>query len=171
MPANTYAPSLGVPVGTMVPYASGTTIPDGFLACDGSTIDRTSYASLFSVIGTEWGEGDGSTTFHLPDSRGRFLRGHDDGATNDPDAGSRVQSAPGSASGDAVGTFQSHAVGAHKHDLNSYTDNATQGPRPRGTGNTSVSGSDTNPVQNYGTGIGNETRPINISVKYIIKAE
>lgn len=55
------------------------TAPDGFLYCDGSAISRTTYTSLFTAIGTLYGTGDGSTTFNLPDLRGEFIRGWDDG--------------------------------------------------------------------------------------------
>lgn len=48
---------------------------DGFLLCDGSAVNRETYADLFAVIGTTFGEGDGSTTFNLPDFRGRFIQG------------------------------------------------------------------------------------------------
>ena len=48
---------------------------DGFLLCDGSAVNRETYADLFAVIGTTFGEGDGSTTFNLPDLRGRFIQG------------------------------------------------------------------------------------------------
>ena len=54
-----------VPTGGIVEYA-GTTAPNGWLLCDGSAISRTTYADLFEVIGTTFGEGDGSTTFNLP---------------------------------------------------------------------------------------------------------
>tara|TARA_R110000824_G_scaffold400879_1_gene609715 strand:- start:998 stop:1783 length:786 start_codon:yes stop_codon:yes gene_type:complete len=50
---------------------------DGWLYCDGATISRTTYAALFAQIGTVYGVGDGSTTFQLPDLRGRFLVGRD----------------------------------------------------------------------------------------------
>lgn len=52
-----------------------TTAPDGWLICDGSQISRTTYSDLFSVIGTTFGSGDGSTTFTLPDMRATFVRG------------------------------------------------------------------------------------------------
>lgn len=55
------------------------TAPAGFLFCDGSAVSRTTYASLFSAIGTLYGVGDGSTTFNLPDLRGEFIRGYDNG--------------------------------------------------------------------------------------------
>lgn len=63
-----------VPVGGILWHTEATT-PEGFFLCDGSTISRTNYAALFSVIGTTFGEGDGSTTFALPDLRAAFVRG------------------------------------------------------------------------------------------------
>lgn len=55
----------GMPVGSIIPYA-GSTAPTGYLLCDGSAISRSTYSSLFSVIGTTYGPGDGNTTFNLP---------------------------------------------------------------------------------------------------------
>ena len=63
-----------IPSGTIIAFA-GTTIPSGFLLCNGANVSRTTYATLFSAIGTTWGTGDGSTTFTLPDARDRFLEG------------------------------------------------------------------------------------------------
>ena len=53
----------------MISLYGGTTPPEGWLICDGSAISRTTYASLFSVIGTTYGEGDGSTTFNIPNGK------------------------------------------------------------------------------------------------------
>ncbi|EJF98494.1 hypothetical protein MEI_00502 [Bartonella vinsonii subsp. arupensis Pm136co] len=52
-------------------------LPDGWLLCDGRAYSRDSYRDLFATIGTLWGEGDGATTFQVPDLRGMFLRGYD----------------------------------------------------------------------------------------------
>lgn len=62
------------PTGVMrwSPLASA---PTGWLLCDGAAVSRTLYAALFAVIGTTWGAGDGSTTFNLPDLRGRAAMG------------------------------------------------------------------------------------------------
>ena len=60
----------GTPVGTSI-EGYWTTPPDGYLLEDGSAVSRTTYANLFNIIGTTFGAGDGSTTFNLPDSRGR----------------------------------------------------------------------------------------------------
>ena len=67
-------PASIVPAGIIEPFA-GTTVPEGYLLCDGSAVDRTTYATLFGVIGTTFGAGDGSTTFNLPDLGGRVPLG------------------------------------------------------------------------------------------------
>ena len=59
-----------VPVGTVFDFA-GSSAPSGYLMCDGSAVLRTTYSALFAVIGTTYGSGDGSTTFNVPDGRGR----------------------------------------------------------------------------------------------------
>lgn len=63
-----------LPVGTVM-WLSGNTVPDGCLVADGAAVSRTIYSELFAAIGTTWGEGDGSTTFNLPDARGRVPEG------------------------------------------------------------------------------------------------
>lgn len=62
-----------------IQYFARKTAPNGWLKADGSAISRTQYAKLFTAIGTMFGAGDGSTTFNLPDMRGEFIRGFDDG--------------------------------------------------------------------------------------------
>lgn len=66
-----------MPAGSVLPYA-GSTEPTGFLFCYGQAVSRTTYAILFAAISTTYGIGDGSTTFNLPDIRGRFAAGQDD---------------------------------------------------------------------------------------------
>lgn len=58
------------PIGSIIPFG-GITAPDGFLLCQGQAVSRTTYAELFAVIGTSFGNGDGSTTFNVPDLRGK----------------------------------------------------------------------------------------------------
>lgn len=62
------------PVGSISAFG-GSAAPSGWLLCQGQAVSRTTYAELFSVIGTAFGSGDGSTTFNIPDLRGEFLRG------------------------------------------------------------------------------------------------
>jgi len=68
------AAAAGFAAGTMCPYG-GNTVPTGWLICDGAAVSRTTYADLFTAIGTLWGVGDGSTTFNVPDTGGRTVRG------------------------------------------------------------------------------------------------
>ena len=63
-----------IPTGVILPFG-GSTVPEGFLLCNGAAISRTTYAKLFAAIGTLYGASDGATTFNLPDMRDRFAEG------------------------------------------------------------------------------------------------
>ena len=92
-----------IPAGSIIGWTSGTA-PAGWLICDGSAISRTTYAALFALIGTDYGVGDGSTTFNIPNLAGRTLVG--DGAnigiggtsTNELAVGLKATTDSGSAS-------------------------------------------------------------------------
>lgn len=89
-----------LPPGVIVPYA-GSSIPTGWLSCDGSAVSRTTYADLYTAIGTTYGTGDGSTTFTLPDYGGRVPAGKEAVATRLTTAGSGVDGATLGATGGA----------------------------------------------------------------------
>lgn len=157
----------GVPVGTVLPFA-GNTPPAGYLLCDGSQVSRTTYAALFSTIGNAWGGGDGINTFHLPDMRGRFLRGVSGTSAFDPDRNNRVASNVGGNTGNNVGSFQIDGIVSHTH-----TEHFTGGNNTGQLSNIGVHGTTNSAgaqlgVQTEATG-GNETRPKNVYVNYIIK--
>lgn len=78
--AATFAGQSAMPSGSIQAFA-GATPPSGWLLCDGSAVSRTTYATLFSVVGTTNGAGDGSTTFNLPDFRGKVIVGAGGGYT------------------------------------------------------------------------------------------
>lgn len=67
-----------VPIGSIIMFTN-VTPPTGYLECDGTEISRSTYSDLFDVIGTTFGEGNSTTTFNLPDMRGEFVRGYDNG--------------------------------------------------------------------------------------------
>lgn len=91
-----------LPAGSLVPYA-GTTAPASYLLCDGAAVSRTTYAGLFAVIGTAYGIGDGTTTFNVPNLKGRTIFGRDAGQTEF----------------DVLGeTGGQKTVGAHTHNIN-----------------------------------------------------
>jgi len=77
--------------------------PSGWIKANGAAVSRTTYAALFAKIGTTYGAGDGSTTFNLPDLRGEFLRGLDDGRGVD--------------SGRSIGSSQSNEIQSHQHQV------------------------------------------------------
>jgi phage-related tail fiber protein len=156
----------GIPPGMIAAFAMPTA-PAQWLACNGQAVSRTEYPNLFAAIGTMYGVGDGSTTFNLPDYRGYFLRGWDNGRGVDPDAANRTDRGDGTV-GDNVGTQQSDAFKSHMHSshrvLNGYPLNAydqnydlfSENGSGRAAAKTSYAG-------------GSETRPQNISVLYCIK--
>ena len=106
--------AISAPSGTVNTYA-GSTAPTGWLLCDGRStgILRATYADLFAVIGTTYGAGDGSTTFNLPDLRGRVVAGEDDmGGT----AANRLTNAVSGVAGTTLGAVGGNEImHAHSH--------------------------------------------------------
>lgn len=76
LPSTSGTLALDIPSGVMLPYAAAAA-PTGWLLCYGQAVSRTTYAALFTAISTTFGVGDGSTTFNLPDMRGRVAAGVD----------------------------------------------------------------------------------------------
>lgn len=102
-----------VPVGAYISYA-GSTAPDGWLLCYGQPVSRTTYADLFAAIGTAFGAGDGSTTFNVPDMRGRVPAGLDNmgGAAAGVLSGA---SSMGATQGAETHTLSVNEMPAHDH--------------------------------------------------------
>jgi phage-related tail fiber protein len=96
------AREVGTMVAAVMPFASPVA-PAGWLAANGAAVSRTLYAALFAAIGTRYGAGDGATTFNLPDARGEFIRGWDNGRGVDP--------------GRAMGSAQGFALHWHTHGV------------------------------------------------------
>jgi microcystin-dependent protein len=101
-----------MPVGMIVPYA-GTSAPSKFLFCFGQNVSRTTYSALFTALGTTYGSGDGSTTFTLPDLRGRVVAGKDDMGGS---AASRLTNS-GTGNPGIAGATLGAAGGADRHTL------------------------------------------------------
>ena len=139
---------IDVPVGAILAFASDTP-PDGWLECNGAEVSRTDYADLFNVIGTTFGAGDGSTTFNLPDLRGEFIRGWDNGRGVDSE---RV-----------FGSWQADELRSHNHSI--------QGNNYSGEIIVTIEGSSSQPLHTAYTGYtgGSETRPRNVALMFCIK--
>lgn len=134
--------SQNVPTGIKLD-SFGSSVPQGYLACNGSAVSRTGYADLFAEIGTVYGAGDGSSTFTLPDATGRFFRATGGNAAS-------------------LGTPQADEIKAHVH---TYQTGNTQAGADKADGGSGLEapGGTTN-----STG-GVETRPINLAVNVYIK--
>ena len=136
-----------IPSGAVL-YFAGQTAPAGWLKANGAAVSRTAYAALFAAIGTTYGAGDGSTTFNLPDLRGEFMRGWDDGRGIDR--------------GRVFGSAQSDELKAHTH-----------GGVPQRTGDNDRGGASSwysidgvGQTESFG---GSETRPRNLALLACIK--
>lgn len=107
--------NLVVPVGGLIPFggAFGNT-PDNWLACDGAAVSRTDYAELFAAIGTTHGVGDGSTTFNVPDCRGRAVLGAGQGA-------SLTDRALGVKVGNETHALSTSEIASHSHSSGSFS--------------------------------------------------
>lgn len=102
----------GSPVGSVIAFA-GSSAPSGWLLCDGSAVSRSTYAALFAIVGTTYGAGDGSTTFALPDLRGRTAigAGQGSGLTNRTLAGTV---------GSETHTLSTSEMPSHTHNIVGY---------------------------------------------------
>ena len=148
--------------GSIVAYTANT-VPSGYLECNGAAVSRTDFSALFAIISDDFGPGNGSSTFNLPDLRGEFIRGWDHGAGNDPDVASRTDRGDG-VTDDRIGTKQSDEIKSHTHAHHLQSIRCLNNS---GTGIFSIA-SDTTAGTTQATG-GNETRPRNVYMMYIIK--
>jgi len=157
-----------VPAGTVIQYA-GSSAPSGYFSCDGSSIPTVSYPALFAAIGYTYGGAGGN--FTLPDMRGVFARGLDNGRGLDP--------------GRTLGSYQADVFGAHGHAITDpgHAHASTTGqpfliaPGPsnptvagggEGTSSTPTTATAVTAITINPTG-GSETRPKNVALLYCIK--
>ena len=121
-PTGTFA----MPAGMIFPYAGSSIPTGGYLFCAGQAVSRSTYADLFTAIGTTYGTGDGSSTFNLPDLRGRVIAGQDD---MEGSSANRLTNQTGGLDGDtlgATGGSETHVLteaqlASHTHSVNSVT--------------------------------------------------
>jgi microcystin-dependent protein len=131
------------PVGTIISHAGSTNPPAGYCPCVGGVASRTDpiFVDLFNAIGTAWGAPD-ATRFNLPDLRGMFLRGVDQGRGVDDDRNSRYALYSGGSAGDAVGSYEKDAVGTHGHAFSASATTGASGNHNHSV-NADVNGNDT----------------------------
>lgn len=158
------AAGVGNPTAAILPYA-GTTAPLGYLLCAGQEVSRTTYAALFAVIGTTFGAGNGSTTFNLPDLRGRFPLGKDN-------MGGTPANRVANAQADILGGFEGEElhililaeIPAHTHSYSIHSSGGS-GMTENGSGNGNVAAS----TGSAGGGAAHNNMPPYLTLNYIIK--
>jgi microcystin-dependent protein len=164
-----------MPIGGVLPYA-GSSAPSGWLLCFGQAVSRATYAALFAIVGTTYGVGDGSTTFNLPDLRGRAVAGKDDMGGS---AANRLTGTSGGVSGSnlgAAGGDQQHTLTeaqmpAHAHRMYFGTETPESGSGDNAIKNPSaVSGSTSSLTTTVGGGGAHNNVQPTFILNYIIKA-
>jgi microcystin-dependent protein len=147
-----------VPAGVVLPYTASAA-PTGYLLCDGTAVSRTTYSTLFAVISTGYGTGDGATTFNLPDLRGRVPVGIGTNA---------AVSALATSDGVAVANRRPQ----HRHTAHLHTATRTTGTGVSGPGG-GIGGDTTGNTSSVDGGSGTATdsldAPAFLVVQYIIK--
>ena len=151
-----------VPSGALMPYA-GTSAPTGFLLCDGSAVSRSTYATLFSAISTTYGAGDGSSTFNLPDLRGRVVAGQDDMGGS---SANRLTDQTGGLNGDTLGdtggsethTLTTAQLASHTHTFSDTDTHTVSFPR------TLIVGAANNSVNVDGSGQRHDGGTLTVSI-------
>ena len=148
--------------------------PSGWLKANGAAVSRTTYADLFAAIGTTFGAGDGRTTFNLPDLRGEFVRGLDDG--RNVDGGRRLGAVQGDAIRNITGVFDT-SKGSWAQQFVDFAE--ASGAFDLIKGNKQWTGDPNNGGNNLPTGFkfdasrvvptANENRPRNIALLACIK--
>ena len=151
-----------VPSGALMPYA-GTSAPTGFLLCDGSAVSRSTYATLFSAVSTTYGSGDGSSTFNLPDLRGRVVAGQDDMGSA---SANRLTDQTGGLNGDTLGatggsethTLTTAQLASHTHTFSDTDAHTVSFPRAF------ISGAANNSVNVDGSGQRHDGGTLTVSI-------
>lgn len=167
----------GVPPGTIMAFA-GTVVPQGWLLCDGSSYDGNldKYKELYNAIGRNWGYPTNPASiyiFNVPDMRGVFLRGVDGTRGLDPDKTTRIAFS-NSNSGNKVGSYQNDNFASHNHDhIDAFwSEHRAGAPQQNQEGQANSTDNDNEDYAKWRVTSdkgGNETRPKNVYVYYIIK--
>ena len=138
----------GIPTATIVPWSSSS-VPTGFLECNGAAVSRSTYAALFAIVGTTYGAGDGASTFNLPDLQDNVAVGKSGTKTLGSTGGANTVASTGNVGGStANATLSTAQLASHSHEINPLGS-----PGPSG-GLAYVNGANPGSVNTQNTGSG-----------------
>ena len=177
----------GVPTGSVFCRAASV-VPAGYLECNGAAVSRSTYAGLFGIIGVQYGAGNGSTTFNLPDLRGEFIRGfdHGRGVDNNRSMASSQGAANHAHTHSVSGTTSTKSLTGNVSKISEtfevsgttagvFSKQSASGQRTpissdfSGAGQFSIDVSHNHTYSATTNSVGSEARPRNIAMMYIIK--
>jgi microcystin-dependent protein len=165
------APVETTPSGAIISYA-GASAPSGWLLCGGQAVSRSTYSSLFSVVGTTYGAGDGSSTFNLPDLRDRFVLGNSTQGSSDAGRVSNYTTTLGATGGEDAHTLTTSEIPSHTHTITYYAflDGANLSPgRLTDEDDVDLSSSQTTTSSATGGGSSHNNMPPFLALSFIIK--
>ena len=123
----------GIPTATIVPWSSSS-VPTGFLECNGALVSRSTYSALFAIVGTTYGAGDGATTFKLPDLQDNVAMGKSGTKALASTGGANTVASTGNVGGStANATLSTAQLASHTHEARTRNTNGTQVSVPYAT--------------------------------------
>jgi len=143
----------GIPTGCIIPW-SDTSVPTGFLECNGAAVSRSTYATLFAIVATTYGSGNGSTTFNLPDLKDNVPLGRSNSAALASTGGANTVGSTGNVGGStANATLSTAQLASHSHTITAGTAPGPTGVRAFVYGS---SGGTSTGTSNTGSGTGHD---------------
>ena len=169
----------GIPTATIVPW-SDSSVPSGFLECNGAAVSRTTYSALFAIIGTTYGAGDGSSTFNVPDLQDNVAVGKSPTKSLASTGGANTVTSTGNVGGStANATLSTPQLASHSHpgggNPASNSRNPTNQPalnnyfNPAGTGSTGSGGGHAHNMSANFSGDATSVLQPFLTIIYIIK--
>jgi microcystin-dependent protein len=166
-----------VNTGLIIPWTDSS-IPSGFLECNGAAVSRSTYSALFAVIGTTYGSGNGSTTFNVPDLQDDVPVGKSPNKALASTGGANTVTTSGNIGGSAANTtLSTPTIASHSHNINRVNNKNSGGPRvnwdrPVGgfnSGNQGGGGAHSHPLSANFSGNANSIVQPYLTVIYVIK--
>mgnify|MGYP003131364025 CR=1 FL=1 len=167
----------GIPTGTIVPW-SDSSIPSGFLECNGAAVSRTTYSALFAIVGTTYGAGDGSSTFNVPDLQDNVAVGKSNNKALASSGGANTVQSTGNVAGStANATLSTAQLASHSHPVpvGSFTPSgggAAEATPSKNQGGSGSAGSGTGHSHNMSANfVGDSTSVLQpyLTIIYVIK--